>query len=219
MRPSQKPNRTRGRGNRRPGGGSGNNVNRVFESNGPEGKVRGTPQQIIEKYLSMARDSQTSDNRVMAENFFQHAEHYQRLLAESMNARQEQRRDNPQPDRDRQPDIDGERSAAPNVPASQPVRADDQPREKSGRNDQRQPRESEVSGLTTIDAGPANDSSLLVDSDETSASQPRRRRRGNGTSASTSASTSDSSGDSQAQDDSQVQAQAKTPAEADTQPE
>jgi Domain of unknown function (DUF4167) len=209
MRPSQKPNRPRGRGSRRPGGSSGNNVNRVFESNGPEGKVRGTPQQIIDKYLSLARDAQTADNRVIAENFYQHAEHYSRLLAESVNARQEQRRDNPQPDHDRQPDTDGERSAAPNAPASQPVRADDQPRERPGRNDQRPPRESEVSGLTTIDAGSANDTSLLVDSNEMSASQPRRRRRGNGTSSS----------DSQAQDDSQGQAQVKAPVEAETQPE
>ena len=203
MRPSQKPNRTRGRGNRRP---NGNNVNRVFESNGPEGKVRGTPQQIIEKYLSMARDSQTADNRVMAENFFQHAEHYQRLLAESMNARQEQRRDNPQPGQDRQPDVDGE--AAPSAPASPPARADDPQRDRPGRNDHRPPREPEVSGLTTIDAGPVNDSSLLVDSDEISASQPRRRRRGNGA----------STGESQAQGKSQEQGQEQdaTPAEADT---
>jgi hypothetical protein len=58
----------------------GNVQNRVFESSGPEGKVRGTPQQIIEKYLILARDAQTSGDRVVAENFLQHAEHYIRLL-------------------------------------------------------------------------------------------------------------------------------------------
>ena len=53
MRPSQKSNRNRGKNNNRGGGGGkslGNVVNRVFESAGPEGKVRGTPQQIIDKY-------------------------------------------------------------------------------------------------------------------------------------------------------------------------
>src|SRR5690606_18033874 len=72
----------------------GNIVNRVFDSSGPEGKVRGTPQQIIEKYLMLARDAQLSNDRVAAENFLQHAEHYTRLLAEAqreMAAEQEAR--------------------------------------------------------------------------------------------------------------------------------
>ena len=61
----------------------GNIVNRVFDSSGPEGKVRGTPQQIIEKYQTLARDAQLSNDRVAAENFLQHAEHYTRMLAEA----------------------------------------------------------------------------------------------------------------------------------------
>ncbi len=73
----------------------GNIVNRVFDSSGPEGKVRGTPQQIIEKYQILARDAQMSNDRVAAENFMQHAEHYTRMLAEAQRelaAEQEQRR-------------------------------------------------------------------------------------------------------------------------------
>ncbi|MDZ7904747.1 MAG: DUF4167 domain-containing protein [Cypionkella sp.] len=62
----------------------GNIINRVFDSSGPEGKVRGTPQQIVEKYQTLARDAQLSNDRVAAENFLQHAEHYTRLLAEAM---------------------------------------------------------------------------------------------------------------------------------------
>ena len=58
----------------------GNIVNRVFESSGPEGKVRGTPQQIIDKYLTLARDAQLSGDRVASENFLQHGEHYARML-------------------------------------------------------------------------------------------------------------------------------------------
>ena len=61
----------------------GNIVNRVFDSSGPEGKVRGTPQQIIDKYLVLARDAQLSNDRVAAENFLQHAEHYTRMLSEA----------------------------------------------------------------------------------------------------------------------------------------
>ncbi len=62
----------------------GNIVNRVFESSGPEGKVRGTPQQIIDKYLALARDAQLSGDRIASENFLQHAEHYVRLLNEAL---------------------------------------------------------------------------------------------------------------------------------------
>ncbi|MDH2326087.1 DUF4167 domain-containing protein [Cereibacter sp. SYSU M97828] len=72
----------------------GNIVNRVFDSSGPEGKVRGTPQQIIEKYLHLARDAQLSNDRVAAEAFLQHAEHYTRMLSEAqreMAAEQEAR--------------------------------------------------------------------------------------------------------------------------------
>ncbi len=61
----------------------GNIVNRVFDSSGPEGKVRGTPQQIIEKYQILARDAQLSNDRVAYENFLQHAEHYTRMLGEA----------------------------------------------------------------------------------------------------------------------------------------
>ncbi|MFK7943933.1 MAG: DUF4167 domain-containing protein [Paracoccaceae bacterium] len=90
MRSAQKSNRSRGRGNRKSGGGGGNNINRVFDSAGPEGKVRGTPQQIIDKYLSLARDAQTSGDRVTAENFLQHAEHYQRIVITANQAQAEE---------------------------------------------------------------------------------------------------------------------------------
>lgn len=71
----------------------GNIVNRVFDSSGPEGKVRGTPQQIIDKYNQLARDAQLGNDRVAMENFQQHAEHYTRMLAEAtkeQDARREQ---------------------------------------------------------------------------------------------------------------------------------
>ena len=50
-----------------------------IESSGPETKVRGNAQQVVEKYLQLARDATTAGNPVMAENYFQHAEHYYRI--------------------------------------------------------------------------------------------------------------------------------------------
>jgi len=79
MSPGQSSKRPRGhRGNgRRSGGGR----NSSFESNGPQGKIRGTAYQVIEKYQALGRDALTFGDRVAAENYFQHAEHYYRVLA------------------------------------------------------------------------------------------------------------------------------------------
>lgn len=57
-----------------------NPLQRGYESNGPDVKVRGNAQHIAEKYLQLARDAQSSGDRVMAENYLQHAEHYFRLV-------------------------------------------------------------------------------------------------------------------------------------------
>ena len=67
------------RHSRRPGGNNGNNS----ESNGPSIKVRGSSKQIYEKYISLARDAQSSGDNVLEESYFQHAEHYARILIES----------------------------------------------------------------------------------------------------------------------------------------
>ncbi len=82
-------NRSRSKNNR--SRSVGNIVNRVFDSSGPEGKVRGTPQQIIEKYNQLARDAQLGNDRVAAENFQQHAEHYLRLLGQAQKEQEAQR--------------------------------------------------------------------------------------------------------------------------------
>ena len=88
----------------------GNVVNRVFDSSGPEGKVRGTPQQIIEKYLTLARDAQLSNDRVAEQSFLQHAEHYTRMLGEAQREQAErQGHQNGQPrDEDRDDGHQGE---------------------------------------------------------------------------------------------------------------
>jgi hypothetical protein len=73
--------RNRGPGGGGNGGGKQHNANRAFDSNGPEGiKVRGAAQGVYEKYLQLARDAGTGGDRVLAENYLQHAEHYYRVL-------------------------------------------------------------------------------------------------------------------------------------------
>ena len=91
MRSSQKSGRGRGKNNNRNKNNNrdSHSPNRVYESAGPEGKVRGTPQQIIDKYQALARDYQLSGDRVMAENFLQHAEHYVRILVAAQEAQAE----------------------------------------------------------------------------------------------------------------------------------
>jgi len=75
------------RGRNNSGGGGNNNrkgpnpLTRNYESNGPDVKIRGSAQQIAEKYATLARDAMSSGDRVMAENYLQHAEHYNRIIA------------------------------------------------------------------------------------------------------------------------------------------
>ena len=99
--------RMRGRGGHRHGGGGGQggggggggyrqnnqqpvNRNHVFDSSGPDMRMRGTAQQLFEKYLQLGRDATGSGDRVMAEGYFQHAEHYFRILNAMNQAQQQQ---------------------------------------------------------------------------------------------------------------------------------
>ena len=95
------PNNKRMRNRNNNNGGNNHNnrrsqnpMTRVFESNGPDIKIRGTASHVAEKYVQLARDARTSGDPVAAENYYQHAEHYFRLIA----AAQEQfRQSQPQP--------------------------------------------------------------------------------------------------------------------------
>jgi Domain of unknown function (DUF4167) len=73
--------RSRGRGRRPQGSSNNNNPNRTFDSSGPEVKIRGSAAHVYEKYLQMARDANSAGDRVMAENYLQHAEHYYRVMS------------------------------------------------------------------------------------------------------------------------------------------
>jgi hypothetical protein len=71
---------TKGRRPRSRGNGKRHPSSRTFESSSPDAKVRGTAQQVLDKYLALARDSVTAGDRIAAEGYFQHAEHYYRIL-------------------------------------------------------------------------------------------------------------------------------------------
>jgi hypothetical protein len=81
MRPGQHNKRGRNRNRHRGGGGGGggNSANKVFDSNGPDVKLRGTAQTVAEKYLQLGRDAQASGDIVMAESYYQFADHYYRV--------------------------------------------------------------------------------------------------------------------------------------------
>jgi hypothetical protein len=78
-----------GGGHSNNGGGGGHNPNRTFDSSGPEVKIRGSAANVYEKYLQLARDANASGDRVMAENYLQHAEHYYRIMAAQAQAQQQ----------------------------------------------------------------------------------------------------------------------------------
>src|SRR5919108_2765956 len=88
MRPNNQNRRGRGRGPRKPHGGphgghggGGQSKAHTYDSTGPDIRVRGNAYQVLEKYLQLARDAGTAGDRVAADNFLQHADHYYRVVA------------------------------------------------------------------------------------------------------------------------------------------
>jgi hypothetical protein len=135
MRPTHK-NRNRNRhrsGGSGGGGGGGNPLSRVYESNGPDVKVRGTAQTVADKYLQLGRDAQSSGDIVMAESYFQHAEHYLRIVfaAQAFNQQNQQHYRRPDEDFDDedvedQPEMSGDMRPAVQ-PGSEPDGLGEQP--------------------------------------------------------------------------------------------
>ena len=123
MRPQQQNRRMRGRNNNNNNNNNNNRkgpnpLTRNYESNGPDVKIRGSAQQIAEKYTTLARDAHSSGDRVMAENYLQHAEHYNRIIAAAQAQMPiHQMRDNRD---DMDEDSDDEIEAGANVPQPAP---------------------------------------------------------------------------------------------------
>jgi hypothetical protein len=147
--------RMRGRGHRPGGGGGGGgpirhhsggsgggiplNRNHVFDSNGPDVRVRGTSQQLFEKYLQLGRDATSSGDRVTAESYFQHAEHYFRILNAINQAAQQNQQANQQQGGGGR---DGQRRPFGNEDGSQPNEAVEEAEQRvPGTGDQPEARE------------------------------------------------------------------------------
>ncbi len=177
MRPNSNNNRrARGRGGRK----SGNSRNQTYDSNGPGARVRGNPSQIYEKYQQLARDAASAGDRVGAENYLQHAEHYYRLMAAAA-AKNEQRNASEEGARDEGSRDDSSRNDPPR----------DTNRESN--RDSGDGHGSFVENLQAEDSGSDGDSADGSSQDEKAAksddsgSRPngrkRRSRRGNGRAA------------------------------------
>ncbi len=198
MRPGQQNKRGRGRNNNNNnnggGGGGGNNnhnrkgqnpLTRTYDSSGPDVKIRGTAQHIAEKYMNLARDAQSSGDRVMAENYLQHAEHYNRIIAAAQAQLQEryQRDDrNSFDERDASDAVDQDdldQNGGDEAPvAVQP--APQQPREQRVRHQQPQPVQPQPvidgSGPQPVIEGVPAEVSLEEEEAAPAARAPSRRR-------------------------------------------
>lgn len=121
-----------GSGNHHHQGGGNNNggfrrINRgtqTFDSNGPEVRIRGNAYQINEKYLALAKDAASAGDRILAESYLQHAEHYQRLINEIA---EEMGRNNPQFQQQEQPQPDGAAVSGEEAPADAVIASVAQP--------------------------------------------------------------------------------------------
>ena len=181
---------------RRSGGNNNNNPNpnRHYESNGPDVRIRGSAQQILDKYLQYARDAQTAGDRVKAEALFQHAEHYARIVAvfekqkeearlerEARDAQRAEERAQRDAERAAQSDADGEapegESADTGVDtvdaemASEDSGAEPKPRRRS-----RKPREESDAEESVVSEGDEAAPTVADASDDASAEKPKRRR-------------------------------------------
>jgi len=156
---------------------SPNPLTRSYESNGPDVKIRGTAQQIAEKYTTLWRDAQSSGDRVMAENYLQHAEHYNRLIAAAMliqnqNQQQPRSRDDDDDDRDDQDDGQSPRDEQHRDEQSR----DEQPRREQPPHERSDSDDRRGSGpQPVIDGTPAE---VALEQGEMRAAKPRRSRNG-----------------------------------------
>lgn len=172
--------KSRSRKNRNQNRPTGNIINRVFDSQGPEGKVRGTPQQIIDKYNQLHRDAVLSGDRVDAENFAQHAEHYTRMLAEAQREQEAKREEQDRQNRERQAERDRERTERDRAQGS--GQQDEVPPAggKASEGDDGAPRsrgQARSPDPSEMDQPDFEADSGLVETPEAKSDAPKRRRR------------------------------------------
>ncbi|WP_203292816.1 DUF4167 domain-containing protein [Maricaulis parjimensis] len=170
--------RQRGRGRK-----SGNPANRSYESNGPEVKIRGNASQIYDKYLQLARDASSAGDRVRAENLYQHAEHYYRIVQANQPKRDPNQDDNDDVEANGEGE-DGEITSEDNSQGDgQSNNRRSRDRNDRGRGRSRQPRNNDAEkddplGVVTPEGEAAADApSAAPDGEASEEDAPRRRTR------------------------------------------
>lgn len=182
MRQGQQNRRGRGRSN---SNSSSNNSNhnsgrkqqnslaRNYESNGPDVKIRGSATQIAEKYMTLARDASSAGDIVMAENYLQHAEHYNRIIMASQAQNQAQTQAQPQI---QQPTIEQPEQDKADTPATQDRRTSSETN--GAMPEQPQPEISSANvGEQPVIVPVEAEKDQPAPSGEEEAQQPARRRR------------------------------------------
>ena len=152
----------RGRNQRRRQGGT--NPNRALDSNGPDVRIRGTANQIYDKYTALARDASSAGDRVKAENYLQHAEHYFRVIRAMQPPQQQQ-----------SVDADGDQPSVGDSGDNKAGERQNTERPGGGRNTRRRDEtrdEQKASG----DAGGADDATSKDGADADAEEKPKRRR-------------------------------------------
>jgi hypothetical protein len=158
--------RMRGRNRNNNNRGHHNPLTRVYESNGPDVKIRGTAHHIAEKYIQLARDAQSSGDPISSEGYLQHAEHYFRLIAAAQAQFAQQNPNQPQqvyqrPDMDGDGDEEGGEAGDPNAQpyaGGQPVQPVQQQRPQQQQNQPQpsynnQPQQNSGGGLPAFITG------------------------------------------------------------------
>jgi len=120
-----------------------NPLTRIYESNGPDVKIRGTASHVAEKYIQLARDAQASGDPVAAENYYQHAEHYFRLIA---TAQEQFRQSQPYFRPEGEPREDALEDAEEDQGGDSPFGREPQPQQYAPREPQPYPREQNYPG-------------------------------------------------------------------------
>ena len=166
MRQSNQKSRSRGR-NRKPQ----NPMSRNFESNGPDVKIRGNASHIADKYTTLARDALSNGDRVIAENYLQHAEHYNRIVAAAQQQSEAKAAENlakaPQPEvgDNAAEEADSNSDASANGKAADVSGESDAPKERKNGNNRRPRRKAAESASNGAEdkSVEASDSDATVD--------------------------------------------------------
>jgi len=170
--------RPRGRPNRKQHGSPRNST---VDSNGPDGRIRGSASQIYEKYMALARDATSSGDRIIAESYFQHAEHYFRVMNENAESRSGQDFQGRRGRRDGQQDQRADSVAARGSPEGKQSESDGAGKAEAitmivpeGGMEAPGTAESAIQVLSPTDgAKPGEEARSDADDNETTAQQPR----------------------------------------------